>query len=282
FLLGYALLTGGRPPVMRSAWMVLALCGGMIVQRPVLPANSFALAWLIVAAVNPTDIFTPGWQPFFLAVGGTLWGTAGWTRRDRDPLERMIDETRPFLVRLLRGVAGIVALAYAVNFVVWLAVAPLVAARYHLVSPVALLLGPPLVVLTSIALVAGFLLLLLAPVFWPPGLVAAFFTRWSLWACTALVDVGLELPGAFWYVPDVADWWLWTFYAGLLAALTVPVLRARWRWTVAAGVAWLSLPLIGDLLPRRPGEFRCTFLSVGHGGCTVMETPDGRTLLYDA
>src|SRR5205823_5258557 len=27
---------------------------------------------------------------------------------------------------------------------------------------------------------------------------------------------------------------------------------------------------------------RCTFLAVGHGGCTVLETPDGRTLLYDA
>ena len=31
-----------------------------------------------------------------------------------------------------------------------------------------------------------------------------------------------------------------------------------------------------------PDELRCTFLAVGHGGCTVLETPDGRTLLYDA
>src|SRR5581483_958390 len=34
--------------------------------------------------------------------------------------------------------------------------------------------------------------------------------------------------------------------------------------------------------PHRPGEFRCTFLAVGHGGCTVIETPGGRVLLYDA
>src|SRR5205823_7189324 len=29
-------------------------------------------------------------------------------------------------------------------------------------------------------------------------------------------------------------------------------------------------------------ELRITFLSVGNGGCVVMEAPDGRVLLYDA
>jgi len=31
-----------------------------------------------------------------------------------------------------------------------------------------------------------------------------------------------------------------------------------------------------------PDELRVTFVAVGHGGCTVLETPDGRVLLYDA
>jgi hypothetical protein len=32
---------------------------------------------------------------------------------------------------------------------------------------------------------------------------------------------------------------------------------------------------------RGPGELRVTFLSVGHGTCAVLETPDGKVLLYD-
>jgi competence protein ComEC len=34
-------------------------------------------------------------------------------------------------------------------------------------------------------------------------------------------------------------------------------------------------------MPRSSEEFRCTFLAVGHGLCTVLETPDGQTFLYD-
>jgi len=46
-LIGYALLTGGRPPVMRSAWVVAAYAGGILMQRPVCHANTFALGWIV-------------------------------------------------------------------------------------------------------------------------------------------------------------------------------------------------------------------------------------------
>ena len=39
---------------------------------------------------------------------------------------------------------------------------------------------------------------------------------------------------------------------------------------------WLALGLLLQLLPHRPGELRCTFVAVGHGGCTVIETQAGR------
>jgi competence protein ComEC len=80
----------------------------------------------------------------------------------------------------------------------------------------------------------------------------------------------------------VPEWWLWVFYLALFAVLLIEPLRQRWRWAALAGLTWLGVGLLsGSVRPGEP-ELRCTFLAVGHGGCTVIEAPDGRVLLYDA
>ena len=277
---GYALLAGGRPPVLRAAVMVGIGCGSLILRRPALTANAFALAWIAVAAVNPGDLFDTGCQLSFLAVAVLYWGTR-WLQHQPDEIERLIDASRPAWQRGLRGLARAVGISYAVTAVIWLAVAPLVAARYHLVSPVALLIGPPTVLFTTIALLAGFMLLLSAAVF--PWLVPVFasVTRLSLAACNGLVAAADRLPLQF-YVGDIPEWWLWTFYLGLLGVLWLGPMRLRWRWMMPIGAAWVCVGLVGAAARPSAAEFRCTFLAVGHGGCAVIETPDGRTLLYDA
>jgi competence protein ComEC len=140
-------------------------------------------------------------------------------------------------------------------------------------------LGPPLVLLTSVALIAGFLLLLAAPLgnwlAWPFALVV----RWSLGGCAALVHAVERVPGGWVYAPGPAGWWLVGFYS-LLAG--VVLLDGRWRPRLAAGLAvWVVVGVLASFnLPTRD-EARITFLAVGHGGCVVIETPDGRVLLYD-
>ncbi len=282
FLLGYALLTGGRPPVLRSAVTVCVACLGFLLRRPALAANSFALAWLVVLALNPADIFGSGCQLSFLAVAVLFWGTRGWfARQPTDPLDELIAESRPAWEKALRWLGAAIAGSYVVTLAIWLAVAPLVAYRYHLVSPVGILLGPPLTLLTSIALIAGFLLLFAAALGgWlvPPF---AWVTHICIAACDSLVTAGDALPAGHWYVGDVPQWWLWGLYPTLLAVLMLQPLRERWRWAVAAGLAWLCIGLAANSVRPNPTEFHCTFLAVGHGGCCVMETTDGRTLLYD-
>src|SRR6266699_1537666 len=90
-LIGYALLTGGRPPVMRAAWVVAVYCGGILLQRPVAHANAFALGWIGVAVMNPSDIFNAGCQLSFLAVAVLVWGVGRLAaEQPSDPLERAI------------------------------------------------------------------------------------------------------------------------------------------------------------------------------------------------
>ena len=55
---------------------------------------------------------------------------------------------------------------YAIGLVLTCTSAPLVMLRQNLVPPVSVLIGPPLIVLTSIALLAGFLLMIVGSI--PP------------------------------------------------------------------------------------------------------------------
>jgi competence protein ComEC len=282
FLLTYALLTGGRPPAMRAAVMVCACCIAIYLRRPVLSANTLALAWIIVALINPTDLFTAGCQLTFLSVAILYWGSSSWFRREPDPLAQLVEETRPPWQRILLRIGRFIAFNYAITLTVWLLIAPLVAFHNHLISPIGPLIGPPVIVLGALALIAGFLLLLSCLVFIPLIPVFAWVTEMSLAGCELLVNFGDRVPLGRWYVGNIPHWWLWVFYLGLLAVLTQKPLRLRWRWAGLAGMGWLCVGLVGGSSRPAGDEMRCTFLAVGHGGCTVLEMPDGRTVLYDS
>jgi competence protein ComEC len=280
-MIGYALLTGGRPSAVRAAVMVCVLCGGIVLRRPVIPANAFAFAWLVVIAANPTDPFTAGCQLSFLSVFVLVWGAGRWLApRPPTPLEQLVEESRTLPEKIIRRAVRIVVAAYAISLILGMANAPLILAWQNIVSPAGVVLGPPLVLLTSAALIAGFLLLLVAPLgawaAWPFAQV----TRLSLAGCEVLVHAAEGIPGGWVYAPGPAMWWLVGFYAGVAG---VVLLDGRWRLLAGAALAaWTLAGLIVSFDRPTRDELRVTFLAVGHGGCVVIETPDGRVLLYDA
>jgi competence protein ComEC len=279
-LLAYSFLVGGQPPILRAAVMAAVVCGSYLVKRPVLDINILALAWLAVLIVNPTDLFSSGCQLSFISVAILFWAIRPWLRQAVDPLEKQIHLSRPLWMQLGLGKVRQFRDQYKATFVFCLALAPLVALNYHTFAWQAFLIGPLVVFFSELALMAGFVMLLTGPVLPPLAWLAARGLSYSLGATDAIVRFADSHSGSRIFFADLPVWWIWLFYLALAAGICFPRLLKVY-YVSAFFIAWTSL---GLLLPREgptSRELRCTFLAVGHGGCAVIEMPDGRVILYD-
>lgn len=326
---GYALLVGCSPSVMRSMVMTVAFCAALFASRTTGPADALSLAGVLTIVGNPSAVFDVGCQLSFLAVGSLFWlmpaaGKIGEALRLRafgppDPLDELEDWRQAFASRLSRWAAAHAMRLAAASAIVWGVAAPLSALRFHLVSPMGILLNIPLVPMTSLALLAGALKLAMAalaallagiasPAAWLAGPLAlalglagglaSALERLAGAACGGMlrgVEVlatrGAAIPWGTWYSPGPPAASAAAFYALLLAAVYLmhagprrdgPPAGLRWARRGAWGlaVAW-CIPGWWLAGPRRPADLEADVLAVGHGLSVVVATPDGGTFLYD-
>ncbi len=281
----YAAATDGEPPVVRATVMVLLSVLAMFLARRPLQYNTLAAAGLVVLAMNPAELFSAGTQLSFLAVGVLVFvsETQLGKRQFDDPLERLIARTRPWPERLVRRQGRNFWRATITTTLIWLVVAPLVMARFHLVSPVAVLLGPVLAPPVAIALGCGFGIFLVGWLLPPVGAALGYLCNAMLLAMQACVETARGWPLSHLWVAGPGDWWLVGFYGLLIALALVPAWRPSRRRLLGIVAGWTALGFGASLLPAADrDELRCTFLAVGHGTAVVVELPGGQTLLYDS
>ncbi len=283
-VVSYALLTEARPPVTRAAVLVVVFCGARLSGRRGSIYNTLALAALFLLMGNPTVLFQTGPQLSFLAVA-TIAAFGPWLMVPvtEDPVRQLILQSRPWPWRIMRAFWERVGQLIMVTTLIWLAAVPLLMHRFHLVSPIALLLNPVIWLPMSVALFAGFGVLAFGG-FVPP------LAMWFGWIChrsLALlehsVDWAKQAPWSHFWIPPPATWWVLGFYVTLALMVAIPrdLLRHRWRLTAVA--VWLAVGC-ATAFPggSRDGHLTATFVAVGHGACTIVELPDGRTLMFDA
>jgi len=284
----YALLTESRPPVVRAAVLISVICVARLLGRRAFDFNTLSLAGLIVLAMNPTSLFNTGTQLSFLAVA-TLASSQRWSyalSRPEDPLQRLISQSRPWPVRIGRRVGGLCWQLVLASAAIWIVALPLVMYRFHLVSPIAVVLNPIIWAPMGVALFAGFGVLLFGWILPPAAVVCGWACDRSLAGVENCVHLGLQLPHGHAWTPAPALWWVLAFYAGLGLTLAVPRLRPTRGWGIAILAVWFAIGFaltLGPLArPHRSDDVVCTFVAVGHGTSVLVELPDGRALLYDA
>lgn len=280
----YAAIVGPQPSVIRATILALATVLALAHGRAASAGNLLGAAALVVMAYNPCEVFRAGTQLSFLSVG-VLIGYSHASRRARpfDPLARLIADHRPFFSRLWRRCASALAAMTIASLVVGVAIAPLVAFHFHIITPASIALTPLAGPLIAVALYAGAALVsggwLLPPV---AALLGAICGQ-SLELAERIVLAARDVPGAYFYSAGFSAPWLCLGYgaAGIMAA--VPRWRPSTRWQLALVALWFTIGYAELAVPRTfREEFRCTFLSMGHGTCVVMELPSGKTILYDA
>lgn len=287
FVTVYALLTDAGPPVVRAAILVLCFCLARLSARRSSGFNALAAAGVAILAWNPTALFQTGAQFSFLAVTAIyLWGPSLAQSATHDPLDRLIEQSRPWFVRWSRRCQQSVRKMVLISATVWLVTLPLTALRYHLISPIALVLNPVVWIPVTVAMFAGFLVLVFGWLVPPLGHVCGGICNLSLALLEWLVDGADKIEAGHFWTPAPAQWWVAGAYLGL--GLEAVVLRRRLprRWRLAAAALWLgvgAMTTVPQLFPAKQADsVVCTFLAVGHGACTVVELPQGQTLLYDA
>lgn len=283
----YAVLTEGRPPVVRAAVLITAFCAARLLGRPASSFNVLALAGFVVLAISPGQLFSAGAQLSFLAVA-TLLVCGRWfvEKPPEDPLDRLIAHARPWPHRAARRFAVGVFRLFLVSAVVWLVALPLVLHQFHLAAWSALVLNPLLWLPIAAALFAGFGVMLFGA--WLPPLADACgaVCAWSLDLVGWMLHEARFLPGSHAWLAGPGRGWTLGFY-GLLALCVLLPRFPNHRWWCAAAISvWLAVgaiwPLDGWLSIGSQRRLHCTFIAVGHGTSVLVELPDGKTLLYDA
>lgn len=301
-VIAYALLVGGMPSVVRAAVMTLVGCAAVLLDRQTNLANVMGAAALVLMLLNPSNVFDFGCQLSFLGVTALVWGVplaleiqraasrvmpspeSGARRaapgvasaEAAEALDALEQRFEPPWNRALRSTWRHVALVCVTSLVTTLFTLPLVAFRAHLISASGIVLNVPLIPLTTIALVAAGLTLALGPIGGLPGWVCTWTLRLSEW---------VVLRGARWswghaFAPGPSWWWVCAFYLMLGIVLFSRRARQSVRWALrGVFLAWI---LFGWLRPApRPATLEADILAVDHGLAVVVQSAEGRVLVYD-
>jgi competence protein ComEC len=281
FLWGYTFITDMGPPVTRSAFMGTVFVAGTLVARQATGMNALAAAGLAILIWNPCDLTDVGAQLSFLAVAAIIWSSTLIARLPRRLHPILLDSDLPRWQRTLGRFRNFLRDNYLITLAVWLWTLPITLTWFGIISPIGFVINVALLPFSWPLLGTGFLTLAFGLLWQPLGLFFGFFYDLCLKVLLWLVNWSAATAWGHWFVPGPSVAWLCGFYALLAAAIFLPRANLR-RWNWRGLAAFVAVAMCLSLrTPTRHG-LTCTFIDVGHGGATLIELPNGRSLLYDA
>jgi len=262
-LIGFGLVAGAQPSVVRATVMGLLLLLSVLLERESQVMNALALAALVLLLWRPGDLCDPGFLLSFAATAGIVY-LAG-------PLGAWLIE---------RGWKPWLASAVAVSLAAQASVTPIMLAFFNQLSLIGVLANLVVVPLAGPATTLGMAAVLscllsdaVASLLFDALWLILLGLRAAVWAAALVPGAMVHLAAPAWGA--TAAW-----YAALALAPRARSHRAVSIALAASTVMAAALSVWPWLLPG-DGRLRVIFLDVGQGDAALIETPDGRRVLID-
>jgi competence protein ComEC len=261
----YVLVVGWQPSVIRAAVAGALASLAWLAARPRDRWYFLLLGAVVLLGWNPRSLYDPGFQLSFAAVGAIFVGVR--------PLDRFL-EKRCRLPKFLRAVL-------AVSLVCTLATTPVMLLQFGKVPVYGVLANAFVEPVVPLILFLGLACALVAPVAFSAVRALAFVNGLLASYIGACARFTGSLPGA-----QVSRSELLRLAPALVLLAIAPFLERPRLSRFVSLVLLAYIPLWGmqqqpRLLPAPPNGLRITFLDVGQGDSTLIQTPDG-AVLFDA
>ena len=284
----YALLTGLQPPVFRAVIMVSLFLVAELLGRQRSALTALSLAAAVMIGISPQILGTASFQMSFMAMIGLIFVFPPVQSLLRRGVNARLTEDSP-----LASAANFTVDSFSVSLGALVAVWPLIAYYFGIVSPVALLATlfalPALsgtIVTGALAGIAGLLILPVAQVI-----------AWLSWLSLSYMLLVVQVFAVFPYIEidEVSPALVWGYYAILLLVIYSARNWRRWDTLIsrATGFAsglprkWVLPPLlivaglvVITTITLPDDNLHVSFLDVGQGDAILIQKGN-RQILVD-
>ncbi len=283
----FLLVVPPRPPTLRAAVIVWALCLSVLLRRRARALNSLALAAIILLLIRPTQLFDVGWQLSFAAVGGIL----AFTR----PMEDFLRETIPIRIDaepwksgipvwILRKLGGGALRLFLAGLAAWLGSAGILLYHFYNITPLAglwtVLVSLPVMIILGIGFLKIIVALLIPTLGALLGQVLAVVTE----AFIGLVRLAAEVDFSYMLIGRVPGVLVILYYVLILFAAFVHLRRPILKRSLCTAMALVLVSCLVVMKWQRTHrrDLSLTCLDVGHGQAILVQLPGTENLLFDA